>query len=133
MHTTIEQIRNLRTQLKSLEGRFPNEERFNALRERVKTIQTTLTEIEEALYQTQNRAPQDPLNFPVRLNDQLGHVMEVAAVGDFPPTTQAVQVKDMLFEKTNAVLTRWQQVRDSDLPALNRMMRQLEFDVIGVN
>ena len=56
-----------------------------------------LRAIEEALYQTQNESRQDPLNFPIRLNDKLAGVMLSAAIGDHPPTASAVAVRDELF------------------------------------
>lgn len=133
IHTVIEQIRTVRSQIKTLESRLSDEERLKPLREKMKSVQTAMTEIEEALYQTKNRSSQDPLNFPVRLNDQLGNVMEVAAAGNFPPTTQAVQVRDMLFGKINAELERWQRIREADLPTLNQLVRQLEIEVIRAN
>ncbi len=133
IHTAIEQIRTVRSQIKTLESRLTDEDRLKPLREKMKSVQTAMTEIEEALYQTRNRSSQDPLNFPVRLNDQLGNVMEVAAAGDFPPTTQAVQVRDMLFGKINAELARWQRIREADLPALNQLVRQLEIEIIRAN
>lgn len=133
IHTAIEQIRSVRSQIKTLESRLTDEERLKPLREKMKSVQTAMTEIEEALYQTKNRSSQDPLNFPVRLNDKLGNVMEVAAAGDFPPTTQAVQVRDMLFGKINAELARWQRIREADLPVLNQLVRQLEIEVIRAN
>ena len=56
-----------------------------------------MTKVEEALYQTKNRSPQDPLNFPIRLNDKLNALAGSAGgFGDARPTDQAVQVKDEL-------------------------------------
>ncbi len=131
IHIAIEQIRTVRSQLKVLNDRLPDQERIQPLREQIKALTKAMTDIEEALYQTKNRSSQDPLNFPVRLNDQLGNVMEIAAQGDFPPTVQAVEVREMLFEKINAQLERWKALCDTDIPALNRLMRSLEVDVIG--
>ncbi len=132
IHTTIEQIRQVRDQLKSLEERLPKEERLQVLRDTIKVLKEAMTKVEETLYQTKNRSSQDPLNFPVRLNDQLGHVMEIAAQGDFPPTTQAVAVRDLLFERIDAQLERWRAIQTNRLPNLNRQIRQLEVDIIGV-
>ncbi|MCW5924503.1 MAG: glycosyl hydrolase [Saprospiraceae bacterium] len=132
MHTAIGHIRDLRAQLKGLAGRLPDEERLKPLREQIKTLEKDMTAIEEALYQTKNKSSQDPLNFPVRLNDKLGNVMESAAGGDFPPTTQAVEVRDMLFGLINAELDKWKTLREQDLPALNRLVRELGVDVVRV-
>ena len=39
------------------------------MRDAGKALNDKMTAVEEALYQTKNRSSQDPLNFPVRLND----------------------------------------------------------------
>ncbi len=132
MHTTIGYIRDLRAQIKGLTSRLPEEERLKPLREQIKTIEKDMTAVEEALYQTKNKSSQDPLNFPVRLNDKLGNVMEIAAQGDFAPTSQALEVQAMLFGQINAELEKWKTIRERDLPALNRLVRELGVDVVRV-
>ena len=42
-----------------------------AVAEAAGALATKLTAVEEALYQTKNRSRQDPLNFPIRLNNKL--------------------------------------------------------------
>ena len=44
-----------------------------------------MTAVEEALYQTKNRSLQDPLNFPMRLNDKLNAVAALGSLGDYRP------------------------------------------------
>jgi photosystem II stability/assembly factor-like uncharacterized protein len=51
-----------------------------------------LTEIEEALYQTKNRSNQDPLNFPIRLNNRLASLRRSVETGDAKPTAGSYQV-----------------------------------------
>lgn len=132
MHQAIGHIRDLRGQMKSLTGRLPDDETMKPLREQVKTIDSLMTAVEQTLYQTKNRSSQDPLNFPVQLNDKLGNLMEVADGGDFAPTSQAYAVQDMLFELIDAELAKWQSIQEQQLPALNKMIRDLGVDVVRV-
>ena len=53
-----------------------------------------MKEIEETLYQTKNRSGQDPLNFPIRLNNKLASVGGTASGGDYRPTDQSVGVRE---------------------------------------
>ena len=46
----------------------------------------TLAEVEEALYQVRNRSGQDPLNFPIRLNNRLAALGRSVGTGDARPT-----------------------------------------------
>ncbi len=132
MHQAISHIRELRAQMKSLTGRLPDDEAMKPLRAQVKMIDSLMTAVEQTLYQTKNRSSQDPLNFPVQLNDKLGNLMEVADGGDFPPTSQADAVQKMLFELIDAELAKWQVIREQNLPALNKLIRDLGVDVVRV-
>ena len=88
--------------------------------------------METTLYQTKNRSSQDPLHYPVRLNDKLGMSMELSAEGDYPPTDQAVEVRNMLFGLIDAELTKWKTIQEQEVPALNRMVHELGVDVVRV-
>jgi hypothetical protein len=132
MHTAIKNIRDLRAQMKDLTERLPKEERLKPLRDQVKIIDSLMTGVETTLYQTKNRSSQDPLNFPVRLNDKLGMLMELSAEGDWPPTDQAKEVRAMLFSQIDAELAKWKAIQERDVPALNRLVRDLGVDVLSV-
>jgi hypothetical protein len=82
-----------------------------------------MTEVEEALYQTKNHSPEDPLNFPIRLNDKLAGVGDSAGIGAFAPTTQQIAVRDELFVQIDAQLAKLKTVFDTDLPAFNKLVR----------
>ena len=50
-----------------------------------KALIKKLTAVEEELYQTKNRASEDPLNFPIKLNNKLAHVLGVVEGSDNRP------------------------------------------------
>lgn len=138
-HRAIKGIRALRSQLSTLKERLPAKSAaenattgVSALRAKIASMDSTITKVEEALYQTKNRSSQDPLNFPVRLNDKLANLMGQSVRDDFPPTEQAKAVRQQLFEQTDAQLRIWQNVRTIDLAALNRLVRESTVDWIQV-
>jgi photosystem II stability/assembly factor-like uncharacterized protein len=131
MHRAIKEIRHVRGQIKNLLDGIPkggNEK----LRDLLERMDKEMTEVEEALYQTKNRSSQDPLNFPVRLNDKLANLMGLNAEGDYPPTRQSLEVRDMLFRQTDEQLAKWYAVKQKDLPELNRLVRESGVDLIRV-
>jgi photosystem II stability/assembly factor-like uncharacterized protein len=65
-----------------------------------------LTSIEEAIYQTKNKSGQDPLNYPIRLNDKLAGVFSNAMGGTTRPTDQAVRVFKNLSAELQIQLDR---------------------------
>ena len=80
-----------------------------------------MTAIEETLYQTKNHSPEDPLNFPIKLNDKLAGVGDSAATGSNPPTAQQIAVRDELVTKIDAELAKLKAIWDTDLPAFNKL------------
>ncbi|HEX6160707.1 MAG TPA: glycosyl hydrolase, partial [Thermoanaerobaculia bacterium] len=64
VHTQIERIRTVRKQLADLRTRVGRDEAGKPIVEATKALDKKMTAIEETLYQTKNRSPQDPLNFP---------------------------------------------------------------------
>ena len=121
-----------KSKMKNPGERLPDEERLKPVREQMKTVDSLMTAVEQTLYQTKNRSGQDPLNFPVRLNDKLGNLMELAADGDFPPTDPMRQVRDELFTKIDLELSKWRRVQERELPVVNRLVRELGVEVIRV-
>jgi hypothetical protein len=83
-----------------------------------------MTAIEETLYQTKNKSSQDPLNYPIRLNDKLSGVGDSASTGAYPPTAQQLAVRDELVVKIDAELAKLKAIWDTDLPALNKMVKE---------
>jgi hypothetical protein len=122
MHGQIGKIRDARGQIEKLEKRLKGKEGMEDVLEAAKAIKETMKPVEEALYQTKNRSRQDPLNFPIRLNDKLAGVMGDGGFGDARPTTQAYAVRDELFGKIDAELSQLTKVWSEDLPALNALV-----------
>jgi photosystem II stability/assembly factor-like uncharacterized protein len=66
----------------------------------------TLSTIEEELYQVRNRSNQDPLNFPIKLNNQIAALMRVIETGDAKPTDQSYVVYKELTERLQKLKDR---------------------------
>lgn len=98
-----------------------------------KSVTQQLTAIEETLYQTKNRSSQDPLNYPIRLNDKLSGVASVASTGDFRPTAQAIIVRDELVAQIDLQLDKLKTLVDNDVQALNKSIRRKQIPAIFVD
>ncbi len=55
-----------------------------------------ISAIEENIYQVRNQSSQDPLNFPIKLNNKLASLMRVVESGDYKPTAGSYKVFDEL-------------------------------------
>ncbi|HEX4965110.1 MAG TPA: glycosyl hydrolase [Thermoanaerobaculia bacterium] len=123
-HDAIRRIRDVRAQLKDLEKRLAKDDAQKPVVAAAKEVDKKMTEVEEALYQTKNRSEEDPLNFPIKLNDKLNSVADSASLGDYRPTAQAVAVKTALTAAIDAQLAKLRQVWETDLAQLNALAKE---------
>jgi photosystem II stability/assembly factor-like uncharacterized protein len=131
-HEAIEKLRTTRNSLEAIAARVADKERYAELEQSSKAIVEKLNAIEEALYQTKLEARQDPLNFPIRLNDKLAGVMYAATIGDHPPTASAIAVRDQLFVAIDAQLGLLKDVLEKDLAAFNGRVAALALPAVAV-
>ncbi len=87
-----------------------------------KTLIQHLTTVEEELYQTKNRASEDPLNFPIKLNNKLAHVLSLVESSDNRPTDQSYMVYEDLATRVNAQLKQLNLLMTDDLGAFNKLV-----------
>jgi len=118
-HRAIKRIRRVKGRLEKLAAALGPEQ--EEVEDAAQAVIEKLSEIERSLYQTKNRSRQDPLNFPIRLNDKLAGLMSLASRGDFGPTRQARTVGERLSRAVGAELAKLARVWEEDLPALNRL------------
>ena len=79
-----------------------------------------LTAVEGEIYQYRNRSSQDPLNYPIRLNNKLAALQGIVESGDGRPTDQSYAVFKDLSARLDRELGRLDALVKSDLPALER-------------
>jgi len=122
-HEAITAIRAVREQLEALKGRLQKGD-GDVVREAAVALGERLTEVEQALYQTANRSPQDPLNYPIRFNNKLAALAGSVAIGDARPTDQARAVNAELTAAIEAELAKLEAIWTVDLPALNALVAE---------
>lgn len=125
INQTIREIRKVQAQLNDLSTKTENV----ALLAEIDSLAAVASAIEKALYQTQNRSPQDPLNYPIRLNNKYGHLGALASIGFNKPTAQLYGVKAELETLIDAELTNWAELKNA-LNALNDKVRAAEIPFI---
>jgi hypothetical protein len=91
-----------------------------------------LTAAEEAIYQTKNRSNQDPLNYPIRLNNKIAALAGVVGNADARPTDQALAVFDELSAALQRELDRVDAVLRDRIPAFNAAVAGLNLPAVVV-
>lgn len=131
-HQSIKKIRKINDQLDAFTKQYKDDVRTKALLEKAKAMKEKFGEVEKALYQTKNQSGQDPLNFPIRLTNKLGHVASLASYDDFRPTDQDVAVKNELTTKISAQLKTFDELIDTEIGAFNDEFNALKLKYLFV-
>ncbi len=131
-HQSIEKIRNITKQLDAFTEQYKENGQTKDLVAKAKKMKESLATVEKALYQTKNRSGQDPLNFPIRLNNKLGHLNSLVAIDDFPPTDQDIAVKDELTAQINEQLKAFNDLVDKELKEFNAAFNALKLNYLFV-
>ncbi|PHS67004.1 MAG: glycosyl hydrolase [Flavobacterium sp.] len=131
-HTSIKNIRKINSQLASFQEQYKDDDRVKELVEKAKKLSEDFSEIEKALYQTQNKSGQDPLNFPIKLTNKLGHLNSLVGMGDFPPTEQDIAVKNVLTGQINSELDTFNTLVSEEIKAFNEAFNTLNLQYLIV-
>jgi photosystem II stability/assembly factor-like uncharacterized protein len=133
VHQAITRIRETRSQLDAFEKRVEGQDQYSELVAAATALKEQLTSIEEELYQTKMEARQDPLNFPIRLNDKLASVMRAASFGDHPPSASTIAVRDELVAAIGEQLAKLDSVLGPDLASFNTLVAGFQLPAVTVN
>ena len=131
-HRAVKRIRDVREQITGANGRLPAGAASDSVKAQGRRLVRALTAVEEALYQTKNRAGQDPLNYPIRLNNRLSALVGSASQGDFRPTAQQEAVRQEVTGLIDAELATLSRLLTTDLAAYNAAVRGLALDAVVV-
>ena len=131
-HQTVNQIRDARAQLNAFTKRLadakdPREKEF---KDAAKKLDTEMTAIEEALVQTKSKSGQDPLNYGLKLNNQMAALGGEIDGFDAAPTEQSYAVYNFLAPQIDAQVEKWKQLVVGDLKAFNDSAKQKDVPVI---
>jgi photosystem II stability/assembly factor-like uncharacterized protein len=125
-------IRDVRKQVQDYASRVKDQPNSQPITDAAKSLSAKLTAIEEELYQTKNQSNQDPLNYPIRLNNKLAALAGSISGADAQPTAQQVGVYEDLTGRINAQLAKLKQVMAADVPAFNKLVRDQNAPAVWV-
>ena len=125
MNQTIREIRALRSDLTKAKDRVSD----TSLQTKISDLMERGSNIEKALYQTKNRSPQDPLNFPIRLNNKYGHVGALASRGFNAPTKAMYGVKAELEALIEEQMKAWKTVKE-EAKVLSEELKASDFEIL---
>jgi len=115
---TVVRIRKMKDQLTDRASKATDA----SLKSAIQAFADKLTAVEGEIYQYRNRSSQDPLNYPIRLNNKLAALQGTVESGDYKPTAQSYDVYRELSAKLETQFGRMNTLTKMDLAALNQLL-----------
>ena len=121
-------IREIKKQLKDRVGKM----RDRSISTAADSLTKKLSEVEEEIYQVRNQSNQDPLNFPIKLNNRLAALRRTVETGDARPTNASYQVFKELSSELDVQLAKFKHIRDAELSEFNKTLEFWKLEPIPV-
>ncbi len=87
-------------------------------------LEKTLTAVEVEVYQVKNQSGQDPLNYPIKLNNKIAALQGVVESADTQPTDQSYDVFKMLSGRLDEQLAKLDGAIKTTLPQVNILLQK---------
>ena len=95
-------------------------------------VNEKLTGVEGEIYQIRNQSNQDPLNFPIKINNKLAALLGVVESAEAPPTDQSYQVFTELSRSLDGQLQEMRVIIQEDVARLNELLRAAGLETIRI-
>ena len=117
-NSAVIRIRDIKQQITDRLGKATDQ----AVKTAGQALIDQLTEVEGEIYQHRLRSGQDPLNYPIRLNNKLAALQGTVEGGDYRPTDQAYAVFKELSARLDKQLARVDALVKTELAAFNAVL-----------
>lgn len=133
INKSINGLRNIKDQIRELLKKIKEEEKTKDIITAGETLLKKLTEIEDVLIQSKSKSGQDPLNYPILLDNKIAALAGVVASADARPTDQSYQVFKELSSKANVQIGVLKLIVKRDLAEFNKLVKKEDIPAIMHN
>ena len=120
-NSAVISIRRVKAQLEDRLGQSDDTRLASA----AETLDANASEVEANVYQVRNRSNQDPLNFPIKVNNRLANLMSMSERGDGRPGNNMEEIFQIMVDELRGYTDRLEEVWATDLAAVNRELARL--------
>jgi hypothetical protein len=101
--------------------------------ENAQDLTKKLAAVEVELYQVKNQADEDPLNYPIKLNNRIAALLGVVEGTDTAPTRQSEAVNEELTTEVNVQIRAAQKLLTDDIAAFNKMVKDANIPAVTIS
>jgi photosystem II stability/assembly factor-like uncharacterized protein len=115
-------VRGIRPQLQDRAGKLDS--KTGATAKAIEALEKTLTTVERNVYQVKNQSMEDPLNFPVMLNNKIATLQGIVESADAQPTDQSYDMFKMLSDRLDEQMRTLDTAVQKELPQVNELLKR---------
>ena len=128
-NNAVRTVRNVRFQVDDRSAKIAGKPQAAEFQELSGQLMDKLGSEEKEIYQVRNQSSQDPLNYPIKLNNKIAALSGVAS-GEYRPTKQAYAAFDSLTKDLRVRLTNVKSAMDDLLPKINALLKAAGLEAI---
>jgi hypothetical protein len=121
-NNAVRTVRNARFQVDDRSEKIAGKPQAAEYKQLATQLMEKLSAEEREIYQVRNQSNQDPLNYPIKLNNKIAALAGVAS-GEYRPTKQTYAVFDSLTKTLRVRLTTVKSSLDETLPKINAILK----------
>jgi hypothetical protein len=133
IHTALKNVKKVRSQVAVLKTSISNKKKHKELIDFADALLKDMKKVEETLYQTKSKSGQDPLNYPIRLNNKLAHINSLTRVGNYKPTQQEIDFKNEITKTIDVELAKLNTMFTTRVKELNKKVKESTIDFIQLD
>jgi len=115
-------VRGIRPQIDDRKGKLDSKAGPTA--KALDELKDTITAVEVEVYQVKNQSGQDPLNYPIKLNNKIAAIQGIVESADARPTDPDVDVFSLLARQLDDQLAKLDTAVKTKLPQVNQMLQK---------
>jgi len=126
----INRLRDVKKQIDVLSSKVKGHEKGKEIIEAAKTLKHKLSSAEDVLIQSKSKSRQDPLNYPIKLDNKIAALAGIVSSTDARPTDQSHEVFKELSARADEQLAKLQDILKKDLPDFNKLVKKADIPAI---
>jgi hypothetical protein len=130
VNTSINDLRAVKKQVEDLLKKIKDHPDTEDIHKSGKNLKAKLDEIEDVLIQSKSKSGQDPLNYPILLDNKIAALVGVVSSADARPTDQSYVVFKELSGKADTEIEKLNAVLETDLPAFNELVSKADIPAV---
>jgi hypothetical protein len=132
LHQAVNEIRDLRSQIKDLHTRFGDDQRLKPAFDAADELEHKMSAVEQQLIQVNMKGSEANLAFPTMLNERFDTFSHLIDAGDTTPTKSQLNIFQMLNGQLEEQLKKWRQIKSEDVTRVSGIIKQANLPALIV-